>query len=186
VLQKCAGRWGWFWRPKLGSEKRNGCQPCPEAGRASPIQTIPTSVRSQRERPENRRCSTVVPRRFDRVLHLPQSEINAGALAEARTTSAGVGTRYVGLELDPGIDDRPENTPDVGGAQPSGRAARGRGEDRGFSAPVPAVPRGERGADNQSGPESEKVGDQPVDLVDRTADPAELGTLTDPAICSAA
>jgi hypothetical protein len=66
VLQKCAGRWGWFWRPKLGSEKRNGCQPCPEAGHASPIQTIPTSVRSQRERPENRRCSTVVPRRFDR------------------------------------------------------------------------------------------------------------------------
>ena len=63
------------------------------------------------------------------------------------------------MELDPGIDDCPEHAPDSGGAEPSGWAARGRGEDRGFSAPVPAMPRGERGADDQSGPERENVGE---------------------------
>jgi hypothetical protein len=90
------------------------------------------------------------------------------------------------LEFDPGIDDRPEHASDSGGAQPSGRPARGRDEDRGFSLPVPAVTRGERGADDQSGPEREKVGDLPVDRVDRATDPAELGTLTNPASLSAA
>jgi len=112
-----------------------------------------------------------------------KSEINAGPLAAA-AASASVGTRQGGLELDPGIDDRPEHAPDSGGAKSAGRAPRGRGEDRGLSPPVPAVPRGERGADDQSGPDSEKVRDKLVDLVDRAADPAELGTLTDP--CSAA
>ena len=88
-----------------------------------------------------------------------KSEINAGPLAAAALISASVGTRQGGLELDPGIDDCPEHAPDSGGAEPPGRAARGRGEDRGFSPPVPAVPRSKRGADDQSGPEREKVGD---------------------------
>jgi len=114
-----------------------------------------------------------------------ESEIDADPLAAA-AASASVGTRQGGLELDPGIDDRPEHAPDSSGAEPPGRAARGRGEDRGFSAPVPAVPGGERGADDQSGPDREKVGDQQVDRVDRAADPAEFGTLTGPATCSAA
>jgi hypothetical protein len=48
------------------------------------------------------------------------------------------------------------------------------------------VTRRERGADDQSGPEREKVGDLPVDRVDRATDPAELGTLTNTASLSAA
>lgn len=80
-------------------------------------------------------------------------------VAAAAATSASVGTRQGGLELDPGIDDCPEHAPDSGGAEPPGRAARGGGEDRGFSPPVPAVPRGERGADYKSGPERENTGE---------------------------
>ena len=87
------------------------------------------------------------------------------------------------MELDSGIDDCPEHAPDGGGAKSPGRAARGGGEDRGFSPPVPAVPRSERGVDDQSGPEREKLGEHPVDLVDQAADSAEFGTLTNP--CSA-
>jgi hypothetical protein len=86
-----------------------------------------------------------------------KSEINAGPLAAAVPTSASVGTRQGGLELDPGIDDCPKHAPDSGGAEPPGRATRGRGEDRGFSPPVPAVPRSERSADDQSGPERENL-----------------------------
>ena len=84
-----------------------------------------------------------------------KSEISAGPLAAAAPTSASVGTRQRGLELDPGIDDCPEHAPDGSGAEPPGRAARGRGEDRSLSPPVPAVPRSERSADDQSGPERE-------------------------------
>ena len=88
-----------------------------------------------------------------------EREINAGPLASAAASSTSVGPRQGGLELDPGIDDCPEHAPDRGRAEPPGRAARGGGEDRGFSPPVPAVPWGKRGADDQSGPEREKVGD---------------------------
>jgi hypothetical protein len=88
-----------------------------------------------------------------------EREINAGPLASAAAASASVRTRKGGLELDPGIDDRSEHAPDSGVAEAPGLAARGRGQDRGFSPPVPAVPRSERGADDQSGPEREKVGD---------------------------
>jgi hypothetical protein len=86
-------------------------------------------------------------------------EINAGPLASAAASSTSVGQRQGGLEFDSGIDDRPKNAPDSGGAEPPGRAARGGNEDRGFSPSVPAVPRGERGADDQFGPEREKLGE---------------------------
>jgi hypothetical protein len=48
------------------------------------------------------------------------------------------------------------------------------------------VPGDEPGADDESGAEREDFGEEPVDRIDRAADPPELGTLADPADSSAA
>ena len=58
---------------------------------------------------------------------------------EART-SASVGTGQRGLELDPGVDDRPEYASEGGGAKASGRTPGCRREDLGFAEPVSALP----------------------------------------------
>lgn len=80
-----------------------------------------------------------------------------------------------GLELDPGVDDRPEYASDRGGAKASRRTPGCGREDLGLTDPVSALAGQERRPYDEPRPQREGGGKKLIDRVDRTADPTKLG-----------